>query len=83
MEPAYEVSPTEMGDFDYEVTFSDEVAHEQEDRVVAFVEVLDREPRIAEAIHEDRESVLVRAPDVALPELESLVAGCWVRTAPH
>ena len=55
----------------------DEVAHRQERRIDRLVEWLPSEAGIAEAIHEDREVVLLRAPGPSASELEALVAALW------
>jgi hypothetical protein len=36
---------------------------------------------VEEAVHEDREIVLIRAPGVSGADLEAIVAGLWKRRA--
>jgi hypothetical protein len=51
----------EGGDWHYRITFDDVIAHEEEKRVRAFVELLATQPGVREAVHEDREVILVKA----------------------
>jgi hypothetical protein len=63
--------------FDFEFAFDDAVAHEQEDRVAAFVARLGKAPGIVEAVHEDREIVLDRSPSLSVGTFEPIVARTW------
>jgi hypothetical protein len=64
-------------DWDLRIEFDHVVAHEQEGRVAAFVERLGHAPGIVEAVREDREIVLVRAPTLSVETLEPIVARAW------
>lgn len=61
------------------MTFDDIVAHRQERRVARLVRWLVVEPVVEEAVHEDREVILVRAPALSPSELENIVAELWKR----
>lgn len=66
-----------VGVFTHDIGFDDVVAHEEEDRVAAFVVALGVQAGVLEAIHEDRELVIVRAPDLDVASLEAIVARVW------
>jgi len=70
--------------FDYELYFDEEVAWDEEARVAEFVRQLQVTEGITEAIHEDREKVLVNAPDLTADQFRQLVAQIWQHSAnPH
>jgi len=76
---AYAVAAIDHPRFTHEVTFDDIVAHRQERRVARLVQWLVVEPVVEEAVHEDREVILVRAPALSPSELENIVAELWKR----
>jgi hypothetical protein len=78
---AYAVEPVEHPRFTHQLSFDDDVAHRQERRIGRLVEALIADPVIEDAVHEDREIVLVRAPSLSATELETVVAGLWKRRA--
>jgi hypothetical protein len=82
---AYAVQAIDNPRFTHQVSFDDGVAHRQERKVARLVERLAAEAGVEEAVHEDREVVLVRAPGLSALELESTVAGLWKRRSgrPH
>lgn len=82
---AYAVQAIDNPRFTHQVSFDDGVAHRQERKIARLVERLAAEAGVEEAVHEDREVVLVRAPGLSALELESTVAGLWKRRAgrPH
>ncbi len=63
--------------FTHVITFDDVVAHEQEDRVEALVGRLAGETGVESAVQDDREIVLVRAPQLETTDLEARVAQAW------
>lgn len=67
--------------FTHQVSFDDYVAHRRERKIERLVELLPTQPGVEEAVHEDREVVLVRAPGLSASELESIVAVAWKRRA--
>jgi hypothetical protein len=75
--PAYEVERGAEGAFETVISFDDVVAHEEEERIAQLVESLSREPEIEQAVHEDREIVLIRAPRMDDQALESAIARIW------
>lgn len=77
----YAVSAVERGRFTHEVAFDDVVAHRQERRIAGLVAGLEDEPAVEEAVHEDREVILVRAPTLSVSDLEQIVAVRWKRRA--
>lgn len=78
---AYIVEAIDDSRFTHQLSFDDAVAHRQERKITRLVEQLATVPGVEEAVHEDREVVLVRAPGLSLPELESIVAANWKRRA--
>jgi hypothetical protein len=65
------------GEWQYQVTFDDVVAHEEEDRVASFVERLSVERGIRQAVHEDREVVLIKADRVSPAEMQLTAERVW------
>jgi hypothetical protein len=78
---AYAVAIIDESRFTHQVSFDDVISHRQGRRIARLVEALAAEPGVAEAVHEDREIVLVRAPGLSGSELESIVASLWQRRA--
>jgi hypothetical protein len=78
-EGPFDVEPV-PGEWQYQVTFDDVVAHEEEDRVASFVERLSEEPRIGRAVHEDREIVLIQASGLPAPEMQAIAERVWADT---
>ncbi|MEA2652223.1 MAG: hypothetical protein QOI85_1944 [Chloroflexota bacterium] len=78
---AYVVEAIGHSRFTHQVSFDDAVAHRQERRIARLVERLAAEAGVEDAIHEDREVVLVRAPGLSAPELDAIVEGHWNRRA--
>lgn len=78
---AYAVDVIDDVRFTHQVSFDDAVAHRQERRVARLAEGLAAAPDVEEAIHEDREVILVRAPGLSGAELEAIVADLWKRRA--
>ena len=78
---AYVVEPIDTPHFTHQLSFDDVVAHRQERKIAGLVEQLAAEPGVEEAVQEDREVVLVRAPGLSGTELEAVVAGLWKRRA--
>jgi hypothetical protein len=81
--PAYSVGAIEGGrlpGFTHVITFDDVIAHEQEVRVEALVDLLAQQPGVERAVQEDREIILLLAPDLATAELEATVARVWEAT---
>lgn len=76
---AYVVEAIDGPRFTHQVSFDNSVAHRQERKIARLVEALAAEGGVEEAVHEDREVVLVRAPGLSAAELESMVAGIWKR----
>jgi hypothetical protein len=68
------------GDWQYQVTFDDVVAHEEEDRVASFVERLSVEPGIRQAVHEDREIILIKASHVRPADMQMIAERVWADT---
>lgn len=76
----YSIELIESGppsDFTHVISFDDVVAPEQEGRVKRLVDRLADAPGIEQAIQEDREIVLVRAPHVAMERLDAMVDRLW------
>ena len=65
--------------FTHQLSFDDVVAQRQERKIARLVEALTAEAGVEEAVHEDREVVLVRAPGLSASELELIVAALWKR----
>jgi hypothetical protein len=78
---AYVVEAVGHSRFTHQVSFEYAVAHRQERRIARLVERLAAEAGVEEAVHEDREVVLIRAPRLSAAELEAIVAGLWKRRA--
>ncbi|HYI67783.1 MAG TPA: hypothetical protein VEW95_12750 [Candidatus Limnocylindrales bacterium] len=78
---AYAVELIDDPNFTHLVSFADDVAHRQERRIDRLVEQLASEPGVEEAVHEDREVVLVQAPGLSAADLEAIVARLWERRA--
>ena len=77
---AYAVQAIDDPTFTHQVSFDDVVAHRQERRVARLAERLAAGPFIDEAVHEDREVILVRTR-LSTAELEAIVADAWKRRA--
>lgn len=75
-EPLFEVEETsdEPGGYNFEVGFGDEVAHERSDEVDRLVLELAGEYGVHEALREDREIILVRAPSWSKDELQAWIS---------
>lgn len=67
--------------FTHQLSFDDVVAHRRERKIARLVEQLGAEPGVEEALHEDREVVLIRAPGLSGADVEAIVAGLWKRRA--
>jgi hypothetical protein len=80
---AYIVESIDHASFSHQLSFDDAVAHRQERKIARLVELLAAEAGVEEAVHEDREVVLVRAPALSAAELESVVAALWKRRPSH
>jgi hypothetical protein len=78
---AYAVEAIDDARFTHQVCFDDVISHRQGRRIARLVEALGAEPRVEDAVHEDREIVLVRAPELSGSELESILARLWKRRA--
>ncbi len=78
---AYVVEPIDDARFTHQLSFDDSVAHRQERKIARLVEALATEAGVEEAVHEDREVVLLRAPGLTTSELESRVSVLWKRRA--
>jgi hypothetical protein len=65
------------GEWQYSVNFDDVVAHEEEDRVAAFVDLLASQPGVKAAAHEDREVVLVKARGLSQVEMQAAAERAW------
>jgi hypothetical protein len=79
--PAYAVEAIEDDLFTHQVSFDDVAAHRQEGKIARLVAALAAEDGVEEAVHDDREVVLLRAPGLSAPELEAIVANLWKRRA--
>jgi hypothetical protein len=77
----YAVEQVDHPRFTHQLSFDDELAHRQQRRIGRLVEALMADPIIEDAVHEDRETVLVRAPSLSASELETVVAELWKRRA--
>jgi hypothetical protein len=77
----YVVEPINDARFTHQLSFDDIVARRQERKIERLVEALAAEAGVEEAVHEDREVVLLRAPGVTTVELESMVGLHWKRRA--
>ena len=78
---AYAVEAIDDSRFTHQVSFDDVISHRQGRRIARLVEALAAEPGVEEAVHEDREIVLVRAPGISATDLEVTVAALWKRRA--
>jgi hypothetical protein len=79
---AYAVETIDDSRFTHQVSFDDVISHRQGRRIARLVEALAADPRVEEALHEDREVVLVRAaPGLSATDLEVIVAALWKRRA--
>jgi hypothetical protein len=65
------------GAFTHAIWFSEEAAHEQDERIDALVTALATQPEITEAFREDREIVYLFAPRATLRQLRAMVRGLW------
>ena len=65
------------GEWHFQITFDDVVAHEEEGRLEAFVRVIDGLPGVDEAVHEDREVILVKARRMSQEELQLEAERAW------
>ena len=73
----FDVERLDRGEWQYEISFDDVVAHIEEDRVERFVELLDAENGVDQAVHEDREVVLVKAKRMAGPAMQAAASRAW------
>jgi hypothetical protein len=73
----YDVERGAEGQFETVVSFDDEVAHEEEQRIARLVTTLAQVPGIERVVHEDREIILIRAPRIDDPSLEATIARIW------
>lgn len=78
---AYVVETIDDSRFTHQVSFDDVISHRQGRRIARLVEALAAAPGVEEAVHEDREIVLVRAPGLSATDLEVSVAAVWKRRA--
>lgn len=78
---AYIVESIDDPSFTHQVSFDDVISHRQGRRIARLVAALAAEPGVEEAVHEDREIVLVRAPGLSATDLEAIVATLWKRRA--
>lgn len=78
---AYIVESIDDSRFTHQVSFDDVISHRQGRRIARLVAALAAEPGVEEAVHEDREVVLVRAPGISATDLEATVASLWKRRA--
>lgn len=78
---AYAVEAIDDSRFTHQVSFDDVISHRQGRRIARLVEALVAEPGVEEAVREDREIVLVRAPGLSATDLEVIVATLWKRRA--
>lgn len=78
---AYVVETIDDSRFTHQVSFDDVISHRQGRRIARLVEALAAAPGVEEAVHEDREIVLVRAPGLSATDLEVTVAALWKRRA--
>jgi len=75
-EPPFEIEEVrdEPGGIDFEIGLSDEIAHVYSLKVDGLVRKLARQDGILEALREDRELILVRAPSWSAGDLEAWLA---------
>ncbi len=75
-EPPFEIEEVrdEPGGIDFEIGLSDEIAHVYSLKVDGLVRKLARQDGILEAVREDRELILVRAPSWSAGDLEAWLA---------
>lgn len=75
-EPSFEVELTgdEPGGYDFGIWLSDEVAHRRSAKVDRVLRRLSREKGVEEIIREDREMILVKAPNWSAEDLDSWLA---------
>ena len=78
---AYIVESIDDARFTHQLSFDDAVAHRQKRKIAGLVALLAAEAGVEEAVHEDREVVLVRAPGLSAAELEAIVGEIWKRRA--
>jgi hypothetical protein len=71
------IEGVEPSDFTHVISFDDVVAHEREGRVKRLVRRLGSDPVIERAVHEDREIVLIRAPNASVEQLMAIVDRLW------
>jgi hypothetical protein len=76
---AYVVESIDHRRFTHQLSFDDIVAQRQERKIDRLVEALAADAGVEEAMHEDREVVLVRAPGLSASELDLIVAALWKR----
>ncbi|MDP9983689.1 hypothetical protein J2W14_003112 [Pseudarthrobacter oxydans] len=75
-EPPFEIEDVrdEPGGYDFEIGLGDEIAHERSADVDRLVRQLSGEAGINEVLREDRELILVRAPEWSLGALQTWIA---------
>jgi hypothetical protein len=74
-EPLVEVDELEGEEHDFELSVHDEIAHEHSATVDQLVEALARQAGVVEAFREDRERVLLRAPDWTAQRVDEWATG--------
>jgi len=65
------------GEWHFQITFDDAIAHEEEDHVAAFVEQLAAAAGVNDAAHEDREVILVKARGMSQAQLQATAERIW------
>jgi hypothetical protein len=78
-EGPFDVAPI-PGEWQFQVTFDDVVANAEEDRVASFVERLTVEREVRQAVHDDRDTVLIRAAGVSAAEMQVIAERVWADT---
>ncbi len=70
-EPVVEVEVLEDDDYDFEICVRDQIAQEHSSLVDQLATALEQQAGVSEAFREDRERLLLRAPDWTVGRLES------------
>jgi hypothetical protein len=76
---AYVVEAIDHSRFTHQLSFDDAVAQRHQPRIARLVKSLLAERGVDEAVQEDREVVLVRAPGLSAAALATMVASLWKR----
>ena len=71
------------GEWHSQIIFDDVVAHEEEVRVEAFVRVIAGLPDVHEAVHEEREVILVKARGMSKETLQIEAERAWYAAGRH